>query len=575
MFDLVIRNGVIVDGTGQPRFLGDIGIKGQRITAVARRPQTLAGTVDAAPLGGSDYAGPVIDATGKVVAPGFFDIHSHSDRTILANRRAESSLSQGITTVIGGNCGGSAAPLNPRMKDRLAQRARFMPEAPQIERDWETVGEFLAKVEGEDGGIGINFGMFVGQGTVRDFAMGHDDRSPTDEEMAVMRGAVERAMHDGCRGLSTGRSYMPGRQAQTEEVIELAKVAAVPQGLYCTHMRSEGNGIFEALEEAFRIGREGGLPVEIVHLKVSGKPNWGKAPRVLRMIEEARESGLDVLFDVYPYEYSQVGLLRGAMGLRDVVAAADQPAVGQPTSASTTSTSPEALEARVIAELPRLLADPWRRSSLPNSGIWWCPKTPQYNMKSLSEVAGAMGLVELDAKGNPPAPGTEPAVFFEGLLRAAARLLAANDGVVKTAGLMNEDEVRLIIRHPLGMFGTDASATDGSRDPLGATHPRTYGTYPRILGKYVRDEGILPLEQAIMKMTSLPARRAGVTDRGTIAAGQFADVTVFDPQTIAETATPENPAARSTGVEYVLVNGRLAYRRGTFTDVRSGKVLRF
>ena len=550
MFDLIIRNGIIVDGTGQPRFLGDIGIKGQRITAVARRPQALA----------SDYAGPVIDATGRVVAPGFFDIHSHSDRTILANRRAESSLSQGITTVIGGNCGGSAAPLNGPMKERLAERARFMPEAPRIERDWETVGEFLAKVEGEDGGIGINFGMFVGQGTVRDFAMGHDNRPPTDEEMAVMKAAVERAMHDGCRGLSTGRSYMPGRQAETEEVIELAKVAAVPQGLYCTHMRSEGNGIFEALEEAFRIGREGGLPVEIVHLKVSGKPNWGKAPRVLRMIEEARESGLDVLFDVYPYEFSQVGLLQGTMGLRDL-AAADLGAL-------------EALEARMVAELPSLMADPFRLSSLPNKGIWWCPKTPRYNMKSLSEVAGAIGLVELDAKGNPPTPGTETPAFVEGLLRAAARLLVANGGVVKTAGLMNEDEVRLILRHPLGMFGTDASAADGPRDPLGTTHPRTYSTYPRILGKYVRDEGILPLEQAVMKMTSMPAQRAGVPDRGSIAAGQYADITIFDPKTIGETATPENPAAQSRGVEYVVVNGRLAYDRGAFTQVQSGKVLR-
>ncbi|MDP2873336.1 MAG: D-aminoacylase [Bacillota bacterium] len=560
MFDLVIRNGTVIDGSGGPRFRGDVGIKGQRIAAVARWPQELS------PDDGPAAARRVLDVAARVVAPGFFDIHSHADRGILTNPRAENCLSQGITSVIGGNCGGSAAPLNDRMVDRLVAAGREAGrEVERADIDWRTMAEFLAKVE--TAGPGVNFGLFAGQGTVRNFVMGTDARAPSTGELALMQDEVELAMRGGALGLSTGRSYLPGRHAGEDEIVELCAPVAAAGGLYCTHLPSEGAELFEALEEAFSIGWRTGLPIQIVHLKVYGKPNFGKAPRALRMIEAAREEGVDVLFDVYPYHFSQIGTLRRVFG-------AGLPAGMGPAQAAAELRRPETVGEIVAREVPAVLADRFRLTALPVTGILLCGKTPEHPGRCLAEVAAALGHISAPALVVPDGEIAR-AEYIGGLIRAAAELYALNDGAVKVSGQMDEGEVRLILRHPLGMFGTDAGVIDGQRDPQGTVHPRAYGTYPRILGRYVRETGTLGLEEAIRKATSLPAARVGAAERGLLKAGKYADITVFDPSTVIDTATPDQPLTYSRGIEWVLVNGAVAWDCGVCTGARSGKVLRF
>ncbi|MEW6521988.1 MAG: D-aminoacylase [Bacillota bacterium] len=523
MFELVLQNGVIVDGSAQPRFLGDVAIEKGRIGAISRRGGTLPGRE-------------VLDCRGLVVAPGFVDVHSHADRSVMESPLNRSGLAQGITTVLAGHCGGSAAPLSPAMKERwLARMAAWgLDPAGPAERHWTTLGEFLSYVESR--GTGVNIALLVGQGTVRDFVMGHDQRPATPAEIRCMQDLVEASMAAGAFGLSAGRSYVPGKYAPAGEVLELCRAAAKWGGLYACHLISEGERLFEALDEALGIGRDTGMPVQVVHCKVWGKPNWGQAPRLLRTIEQARESGVDVLLDVYPYNYSQVFSLRQRLGrllppdLTGALAALE--------------------DQRVLDALEKELA---QDRELPGLGIAWCDGTPEAVGSTVGEFADAQGL---------------------SLARAIAQLLLRNQLQVKVAGLMDEEEVKRILKHPFAMVSTDAGGRDSLEDPMGTVHPRAYGTYPRVLGRYVRDEAVLGLEEAVYKMTTLPARRARLAGRGLLAVGYWADVVVFDPAQVRETSTLDRPGAYPLGIRHVLVNGRLAVSHGRLLDVRAGRVLR-
>ena len=530
MFDLVIRNGTIIDGSGQARFAGDIGVSRERIRVVSPLPGSLAGRES-------------IDATGLCVSPGFIDVHSHADRAILSNPYCRSSLLQGITTVFAGQCGGSQGPVNDAMKERAAERARRMGvEAPSM--DWHSFGEFLGRVK--DGGCGVNLGMFVGQGTVRNYVMGYEDREPTIEELDKMRSLVRDAMKEGAFGLSAGRTYMPGRLAGREEIVELCKQIAPSGGLYACHMLSEGDAIDGALDELLYIARASGARPHIVHAKVCGRQNWGKAPAVLERVEQAREDGLDLMFDVYPYNFAQIGTLRGIF-----TGVASKLNIGELLSAL--RRDPEyAKQVARDAEEEMAKIDPVRLRNLPQRGVVWCQNTKEHEWKSLEEIASDLGI------------GLIPAVIWLGV---------ENHLAVKTALIMSDNEVELFIRHPFSMISTDAGTQDVLEDKSGAGHPRAFGAYPRVLGRYARDLSALPLEDAVRKMTSVPAARMGLGDRGLLKEGYFADIVVFDRRTVAETGSIDAPCEAPVGIQYVLVNGSIAARDGETTGERAGRVL--
>jgi len=531
MFDLVIRNGTILDGSGRARFAGDVGIAKERTSVVSPVPGSLVGR---------EY----IDAAGLCVSPGFIDVHSHADRAILSNPFCRASLLQGITTVFAGQCGGSQGPVNDAMKERAAERARRMGvEPPSV--DWHSFGEFLGRVE--DGGSGVNLGMFVGQGTVRNYVMGYEDREPTAEELDSMRRLVRQAMKEGAFGLSAGRTYMPGRLAGREEIAGLCREIAPYGGLYACHMLSEGDAIDEALDELLCVAKASGARPHIVHAKVCGRQNWGKAPAVLERIERAREDGLDLMYDVYPYNFAQIGTLRGVFA-----GVASRLNIGELLSALRRDPEyAEQVARETEAELAKL--DPVRLRNLPQRGVVWCQNTKEHEWKSFEEIASDLGI------------GLIPAVLWLGV---------ENHLAVKTALIMSDNEVELFIRHPFSMISTDASTQDVLEDKSGAGHPRAFGTYPRVLGRYVRDLGALPLEDAIRKMTSVPAMRMGLSDRGLLKQGNYADIVVFDHDTIAESGSIEAPCETPAGIRYVLVNGSIAAKDGETTGTKQGKVLR-
>jgi N-acyl-D-amino-acid deacylase len=531
MFDLVIRDGIIVDGSGNPRKRGDVGFIRERIGAIGG-PRSLVGR---------EY----IDAEGLFLAPGFVDIHSHADRAILANPLCRSSLLQGITTLVAGNCGNSQAPLNEAMKARVVERARASGVEDFVPPDWQTFGEFLTRVE--ENGTGVNFAMFVGQGTIRGHVVGPDDREATPDEIRSMRSLVRDAMRQGALGLSAGRTYVPGRYAKPAEVAELCKEVEPFGGLYACHMKSEGDEIFQAIDELLDIAESSGCRPHIVHCKVVGRENWGKAPEALARIERAREGGTDLLYDVYPYNFAQVSTLKGMLSgvfprinIGEVLSKLRR----DPGYASALATE---AEARMSAQ------DPVWFGGLPQRGVVWCQSTREHEFKSIQEIADDLGI---------------------GLVATIVWLAVENHLGVKTAYLMDEQEVSMVIRHPFAMISTDAATTDSTEDRSGAAHPRGFGTYPRVLGLYVRDKGTLSLEEAIRKMTSIPAERAGLPDRGRVREGYFADLTVFDKDTVGERGTLDSPCKEPAGIHYVFVNGKMAVKEGNLVGARAGKVLR-
>jgi N-acyl-D-amino-acid deacylase len=529
-FDVLIKNGHIVDGSGNPWVSGDIGIRNDRIAAI--------GKLDSA------HAKRVIDATGLVISPGFIDMLAQSEWSLLIDNRSLSKLSQGVTTEITGE-GGSIAPQTDKtiaaMKPMLAQY--------KLTVDWTTLDGYFQRLE--KSGTPLNIGTYVGAGQVREAVIGDVDRAPTPEELEQMKGLVAQAMKDGAFGISTALIYPPGHYAKTEELIELAKVAGQYGGIYGSHMRSEGQTEPQAIDEALRIGREGHLPVEIFHLKVSGKTRWGNMVKVVAQIQAARDAGQDVTADMYPYIAGGTALASSLPpwvadgGLDKLLERLKDPA----TRAK--------IKAEMAADHPtweNLFFDSGGGAGVLVSGVT-NPDLKQFNGKTIAQIAATQKKSELDA-------------LFD--------FVIADKGQTGALYFMaNENDLQTGLKQPWTSLCLDApeASLDG---PLFEehTHPRQWGAMPRFVGHYVRDQHLMPLEQGIRKMTSLPAQRERLIDRGLLKVGYFADITVFDPATIIDVATYTQPAQMSKGVKYVFVNGQLEFEDGKLTGVTAGKPLR-
>ena len=529
-FDIVISNGKIVDGTGSPWYSGDVGIRDSRIAAIgnlsaAQRKRTL-------------------DAGGKIVAPGFIDMLGQSETTILVDPRLPSKIYQGITTEITGE-GGSAAPLN----DSLIQADRPAYAHYKVNADWRTFRQYFARLEKQ--GMGINLASYVGATQVRRMVLGDDDKQPTAVQLAQMRSLVRDAMRDGAMGVSTALEYAPAPYAKTGELIALASEASQFGGIYASHIRDEGDSIFEALDEALRIGREAHIPVEIWHLKVAGKNNWGRMPEVVAKINQARAQGVDISADTYAYT-----------AWFNSMSAFIPPWAHDGGDAKLVERLKDpATRARIRREMQtpsREWDNEWQEISGPQDVMIGAVQNPALRPlqgKRLNEIAASWNKDPMDS-------------LFDILIEDEAFTDCAVFG-------MSEPDVALALVQPWVSIDNDSSGTSpegilGEEHP----HPRAYGTFPRILRKYVREEKKLTLEDAIRKFSALPAQRMRLTDRGVLKQGMWADVVIFDPQSIRDVATFDNPNQLSQGMEFVLVNGVPVIENARMTGALPGKVLR-
>jgi N-acyl-D-amino-acid deacylase len=529
-YDVILKNGKIVDGSGNPWISGDVAIRGDRIAAIGKLDETRAKSV--------------IDATGLVISPGFIDMLGQSEAALLVDNRAQSKVSQGITTEITGE-GGSIAPQTQLTVFALQPTL----ERFNLKADWSTLDGYFQRLE--KSGTSLNLGTYVGAAQVREAVLGNVDRVPTPEELEKMKALVAQAMKDGALGVSTALIYPPGFYAKTDELIELAKVAAQYGGIYGTHLRSEGQSEREAINEALRIGKEANLPVEIFHLKVSGKSRWGSMPKIVGMIQAARDAGQDVTADMYPY----------IAGFTDLVASLPPwVAEGGPEQLLKRIQDPT-IRAKIKGEMMSDNPD-WENlfflsgggKGIMISGVV-NPDLKKFDGKTIDQIALAEKKTPLET-------------LFDIIVADKARTFA----LFFTA---NENDMQYGLKQPWTSLCLDAGelSLDG---PLyeAHTHPRAFGAMPRFLGHYVRDLQLLPLEQGIRKMSSLPAQRLNLRDRGLLKAGYFADVTVFDPNTIEDTATYQEPAQLSKGIKYVFVNGQLEFQDGMLTGVTAGRALR-
>jgi dihydroorotase/N-acyl-D-amino-acid deacylase len=531
-FDVVITGGRIVDGTGAPWFEGDVGIVGDRITAIGRL-ETAGATTR-------------IDARGAYVAPGFIDMLGQSELNVLADGRAASKITQGITTEITGE-GSAIAPLN----ERLAAEAKPSFDALKVTLDFRTLAEYFTRLETRSRPA-INLGTFVGAGGLRAYVIGDQQRVATPEELEQMKALVRQAMEEGALGLSTSLQYVPDRFASTEEIVALARVAAEYGGRYLTHQRSESGKIIDSLNEAFTVSEQAGIPTEIWHLKTAYRANWGRMPEVLAHIEAARARGLDVTANMYPYDRASNGLdaclplwVRDG-GTEAMIARLKDPAQRERIKRDMEDPSPADWENQWYGSGGA--AGVMLSSVLDESLRKWEGKT-------LAEIGKEMGKDPRDAVMD---------------LVIADR---AESSVI--ISIMREDDVRKALAHPMIAIGTDsgARAEDGPLS-LSKSHPRAWGSFTRILGTYVRDEKLIPLEDAVRRFTSRPATRVGIADRGLLRPGFKADITIFDLATVRDRSTFQDPNHYSEGIRHVLVNGQAVVSDGRITDARPGQVIR-
>lgn len=523
-YDLIIQNGKVIDGTGNPWYQADVGIYRDKVVAIGPLNPKLAKRV--------------VDASGKIVAPGFIDMLGQSETSILVDNRAMSKISQGITTEINGE-GESPAPVN----EKILKEMKSSLDKYKLTIDWTDFDGYFARVEKNK--TAINLASYVGASQVREYVIGFENRDPSMEELSTMKQLVRTAMQQGALGLSSALEYTPAKFAKTPELIELAQSAAEFGGIYVTHIRNEQEGIIEAVLEAIDIGRAAKIPVEIWHLKVAEKPNWGRMSEVVRMIQQYRNQGLDITADQYPY-------IAFSNGLSDALA-------GWAREGGTDRLLERLKDPRLRAQVKKDLEKMAKLrgidfqlmmiSSVSN------PALKQWEGKRLTDVATAWKK--------------EP---LETMLDFIAADSARTSRVVFA---MTEEDLRIGMGQPWVSFCTDATARalDG---PLSESrpHPRAYGSFPRILALYVRESNILSLEDAIRKMTSLPAQRVGLKNRGILKEGFFADVVVFDPATVTDKATFESPHQYSEGIELVLVNGLPVWENNKFTGNLPGRVLR-
>ncbi len=527
MLDLILENAKIVDGTGNPWFKGDVGVERDRITMVG----DLTGAA----------ARRKIKVDGRVLAPGFIDLHSHSDMTLHVYPRAESMVSQGITTQLGGNCGSSPFPVAPENFETLKGYTSFIETGKPW--DWKDAAGYAAYLETLP--LAFNFALQVGHGAVRIAIMGFENREPSSQELERMEKLVAQAMEDGVFGFSTGLIYVPGGYSKTDEIVALAKVAARYGGFYSSHIRGEGATLLEAVEEALTVGKQAGLPVQLSHHKASGKPNWGKVHTSLGMIDQARIGGQDVLADQYPY-------IAGSTTLSAIM--------------------PKwALEGGIEAMRARL-ADPESYSRIKNEIAGAAPGTggAEFSVESI--------MISRVPEG--------PNRRFEGLMLPEIGKQREEDAIDSALYLlsseswriqmiifsMDETDVRTVMRHPAVAVATDGSGINPSFG--GKPHPRTYSTFPRVLAKYVREEKVLSLEEAIRKMTSLPAQRLRRFDLGLVQPGARADLVILDPDKVEDRSTFQEPHQFCEGIDYVIINGLVVRENGADTGAKAGRVLR-
>lgn len=530
-YDLIIRNGKIVDGTGNPFVFRDIGIKDEKIAKIGKIHEQ--GKIE-------------IDADKLVVSPGFIDLHNHVDQGILAFPLGDSYTMQGVTTSVVGNCGLSMAPVNPERLEQLKKyNSPFLAKHYHYMWNWKSLGDFYERVI--EKGIALNLVPLVGHGTLKVAVMGFKGSDPSRVEMEEMKSLLKQCMEDGAFGMSTGLIYPPGTYSRKDELIELASVLTEYGGIYATHLRDEGNDLLESVQEAIDIGRANGIAVEISHHKAMSNRNWGKVHDSLAMIARAREDGVDVSCDVYPY-----------------------------TAISTTITSllpTWALEGGIESMLQRL-NDPDARESIicalaqAEGGndslikqlgtdrifIGECPSRTDYEGLSLNKIFRCV-----------PHDGQIYSKFLDLLLE-----IDGNATMVVFA--MSEEDVKTVIASPFSAIISDSWVT--SPDSGGKPHPRAYGSFPRVLGKYVRDEKVLSIEEAVRKMTSMPASKMGIQDRGLLKEGFWADIVIFDPDTIIDRATFQEPHHFPEGIHYVIVNGSAVVEKGRFTQARPGRILK-
>jgi len=499
-YDLVIRHGRIVDGTGSPWYRADLAIRGDTIARIAP-------IIDAP-------ATRVVDAAGIVVAPGFIDLHTHARRGIFDVPTADNYVRQGVTTLVEGPDGSSPIPLRPFL-DRVAA-TRITP----------------------------NFAMFIGQGSVRDQIIGSVDRKATPPEIEKMRALVQQGMDDGAFGLSSGLFYVPGTFTPTAEVVELAKVAGRMGGIYISHMRDEASRVLDSVRETIEIGEKGGLPTQVTHHKIIGKANWGKSVDTLRLVDEARARGVDATIDQYPYTASSTGI-GSALLPAWALEGGRQNTLKRMQTPSTRS--------EIRAEIIRLIKEERGGGDPQNVQLARCDWDKSLAGKRLGDVTKGRGL-------EPTIENAADTVLW----------IVEQGGCQGIFHAIDEQDLQRILRHPATMIGSDGEVPIfGQASP----HPRSYGTFVRVLGRYVRDLHVITLEDAVRKMSSYPAQRIGLADRGVLREGMKADVVVFDPNTIRDRATFEQPHQYAEGVSLVVVNGQVAYENGSMTPARPGRVL--
>ena len=530
--DLAILNGFLFDGAGNPAVKRDIGIHDGRIIRIGCLGKT--------------EAKRTIDATGFVVSPGFIDIHNHADNGILAFPSADSLIMQGVTTSVTGNCGASMAPLDDKTID-LSRRylAPFIPPSEKIDWRWRTNAEYMEAIA--TNGMAQNLAFLVGQGTIRIAVKGFSPSEANEYEMNNMKDLLRSALDEGCFGLSSGLIYPPGSFTKEEELLRLTEELVSRNAIYATHLRNEGNALAESVTEAINIGRRWNIPVQLSHHKAIGRPNWGKIHHTLRMMEEARAEGVDVCCDAYPY-----------------------------TAASTTVTSllpPFALEGGVAETLRRLQNNDDRyqiAEEMQRSGCCWenwiagagfeniflseCTISQHFEGKSLQEIIST---------------------YYTGQNRfySLFDFLVDIQCLAKiTIFAIDENDVRTVLAHPLSCVASDSWVAIPSAG--GKPHPRGYGTFPRFLRRYVLDSGYMTLQEGIRKITSMPASRLGLLGRGLLYEGFWADITIFDPDTICDRATFASPHLFPKGIFYVIVNGNIVVDEGCLTEKCAGRILR-
>jgi N-acyl-D-amino-acid deacylase len=499
-FDILIQHARIVDGSGNPWYNGDIGIRGDSIAAIGR--------LDGAP------AKLTIDARGLTAAPGFIDIHTHARRGIFEDPSAQNYIRQGVTTLIEGNDGSSPLPLAPF---------------------FQKLGETR---------IAPNFGLFVGQGSIRQQVLGLENRKATSEEIAGMKEIAKQAMQDGALGLSSGLFYVPGNFTPTEEVIEIAKVVAGFGGMYISHMRDEASGVADSVRETIRIGEEGGLPTQVTHHKIIGKENWGKSVETLRLVEEARARGVDATIDAYPYTASSTGT--GAL-FPQWSLAGGQKALLERLSAPEQRT-------RITAEIVRRIKVDRGGGDPKNIVMASCSFDPSLAGKSLADITAA--------RGRPVNFNTAAETAIE---------IQQKGGCAAVFHAINEEDVERILRSPYTMIGSDGEIPQFGK---GAPHPRSYGTFARVLARYVRERKVLTLEDAVRKMSGYPAGRLRLLDRGLLRPGMKADIVIFDPAKVLDKADFTNPHQYAEGFREVIVNGEVVISGGQLTKARPGRIVR-